>query len=331
MGSKGNDTTDLELIHESATPGGHLLTRSEFHRLANVPALAEYFANLKNGNTKRAYTRDIVAFVRFVGIRSQGDFRLVTRAHVIAWRKVLEGRELATATIRRKLSALADLFDYFCDCNAVETNPVNGVERPSEGANEGKTPALSDEQAGKLLDAPPPDTLKGVRDRAILAVLLFHAIRRGELCSLRVRDYSDRKGVKHLTVHGKGGKIRYIPVHPRACERIEAYLDLSDHRSDREGRLFRNLAANNQATSNALNAGSVYRNVVMHYCERLSIKMELLGPHALRATSATNALSNGSDIAEVQEWLGHSNISTTRLYDKRKMQPEDSPTFKIKY
>ena len=61
------------------------------------------------------------------------------------------------------------------------------------------------------------------------------------------------------------------------------------------------------------------------------IAAEGLGPHALRATSATNALQNGSDIAEVQEWLGHSNISTTRLYDKRKLRPEDSPTFKVKY
>jgi integrase/recombinase XerD len=69
----------------------------------------------------------------------------------------------------------------------------------------------------------------------------------------------------------------------------------------------------------------------MYYCNRLGIEAEGLGPHALRATSATNALSNGSDIAEVQEWLGHSSISTTRLYDKRKMRPEDSPTFKVKF
>jgi site-specific recombinase XerD len=59
--------------------------------------------------------------------------------------------------------------------------------------------------------------------------------------------------------------------------------------------------------------------------------MELMGPHALRATVATNALDHGADIAKVQEWLGHSNISTTRLYDRRKTQPEDSPTFKVKY
>jgi len=65
------------------------------------------------------------------------------------------------------------------------------------------------------------------------------------------------------------------------------------------------------------NTRRAYRNVVMHYAKKLGIFMELLGPHALRATAATNALDHGADIAKVQEWLGHSNISTTRLYGRR--------------
>lgn len=331
MGSTGKGSADFQPIHELATSGERLLTQAEFQRLSNVPPETEWFANLTNENTRRAYRNDIASFMRFVGIKRPEEFRIVTRAHVIAWRKALEGRELAPATIRRKLSALSDLYNFLCDANAVPHNPVNGVERPSEGANEGKTPALSDEQAAALLDAPPPNTLKGVRDRAILAVFLFHAIRRGELCSLRVKDYSERKGVKHITVHGKGGKIRYIPVHPRACERLEAYMNFSGHRANKDGPLFRQAASSVRAPSQELSAGSVYRNVVMYYCKRLGIEAEGLGPHALRATSATNALTNGSDIAEVQEWLGHSNISTTRLYDKRKMRPEDSPTFKVRF
>ena len=123
---------------------------------------------------------------------------------------------MAPASVRRKLSALSDLFDYLCEANAISHNPVDGVQRPTEGANEGKTPAISDAQARALLEAPPKDTLKGKRDRAILAVLLFHALRRSELCALRVRDYEDRRGVKHLRVHGKRGKIRYVPVHREA-------------------------------------------------------------------------------------------------------------------
>ena len=56
-----------------------------------------------------------------------------------------------------------------------------------------------------------------------------------------------------------------------------------------------------------------------------------IGAHALRATAATNALDNQADIAKVQEWLGHANIATTRIYDHRKTRPEDSPTFKVSY
>lgn len=308
-----------------------LLTSQDFKRLSEVPPEAEWFANLTNENTKRAYRDDVTSFMRFVGIKRPEDFRTVVRAHVIAWRKTLEKRKLAPATIRRKLSALSDLYDYLCEKNAVADNPVHGVGRPKEGANVGKTPAISDAQAAVLLEAPPRHTLKGKRDRAILAVFLFHAVRRAELCDLRVKDYGEREGIKQLTIHGKGGKIRYIPAHPRAVRLLEEYLAAAGHRRETDSPLFRAVAANVADPRQRLNPGSVYRNVVMHYCKRLGIEADGLGPHALRATSATNALSNGSDIAEVQEWLGHSSISTTRLYDKRKMRPEDSPTFRVKF
>jgi integrase/recombinase XerD len=90
--------------------------------------------------------------------------------------------------------------------------------------NEGSTPALGDAQARKLLEAPPGDTLKGVRDRAILATLLFHGIRREELCGLRVRDSQSRQGVVHFRVKGKRDKIRLVPVHVTAQRLTEEYL-----------------------------------------------------------------------------------------------------------
>jgi len=128
-------------------------------------------------------------------------------------------------------------------------------------------------------------------------------------------------------VQGKGSKIRYIPAHPRAIQLLEEYLNAAGHRGDAGGALFRSAAPNRKNSAKRLSAGSVYQNVVMHYCKRIGIAAEGLGPHALRATSGTSALLNGADFAEVQEWLDHSTISTTRLYDKRKMKPEDSPTF----
>ena len=88
---------------------------------------------------------------------------------------------LGPSTRRRKLSAVSSLFRYRCNANAVEENPVSGVKRPRmENANEGRTSALSDAQARRLLSAPEGDSLPAQRDRALLAVLLYHGLRRDE-------------------------------------------------------------------------------------------------------------------------------------------------------
>ena len=151
---------------------GRALTAPEFQRLAEVPPEAQWFANLDSMQTRRAYKNDIKAFMQFTGISQPKEFRTVARGHVLAWRAELEKQGLAGSTIRRKLAALASLYEYLCECNAVTHNPVKGVKRPKVDSYEGKTPALGDAQARQLLDAPPTDTLKGKRDRAILSVLL---------------------------------------------------------------------------------------------------------------------------------------------------------------
>ncbi|MDH5677032.1 MAG: tyrosine-type recombinase/integrase, partial [Nitrospinota bacterium] len=200
--------------------------------------------------------------------------------------------------------------------------------------NEGTTPALSDSQARKLLDAPPKNTLKGKRDRAILAVLLYHGIRREELCRLKVKDIQSREGVTHFRIEGKGGKIRFIPVNPVAQRLVSEYLADAGHGEELKGPLFRPILNNRTGElDRALNPNSVYRNILRKYGHQSGLNVEVNGlcVHSLRATAATNALSHDADIAKVQEWLGHANVSTTRLYDRRSTRPEDSPTFRVKY
>jgi integrase/recombinase XerD len=199
-----------------------LLTAAEFHQLADVPPEVEWFANISNRHTRRAYENAVKDFMRFTGIKRPEEFRTVTRAHIIAWRDDLVRRGLGGSTIRHRL---ASLFEYLCEKNAVTHNPVKGVERPKTESGEGKTPAIGDHQARKLLDAPQEETIKSKRDRAILSTLLFHALRREELCKLKVKDARhERKGVPHLKVSGKGGKTRYLPLHPGTaalgCDRL---------------------------------------------------------------------------------------------------------------
>ena len=310
------------------------LTRTDFERLADVPPEEEWLANITNGKTRRAYKNDVREFIAYAGLHDYGELRAIARAHIIDWRRDLEQRALEPATIRRKLSALSSLFDYLCERNAVTGNPVDGVKRPMANGNEGSTPALGDRQARKLLEAPPADTLKGVRDRAILATLLYHGIRREELYGLRVRELHSRQGVLHFRINGKRDKIRFIPVNAAAQRTIEEYLDRAGHRTDADGALFRPVKNNRTGRLDRhLDPASIYRNIVCKYGLETGISGDVSGlcVHSLRATAATNALSHEADIAKVQEWLGHANVSTTRLYDRRKSKPEDSPTFLVKY
>jgi integrase/recombinase XerD len=224
------------------------LTQVQYGELADVPPELEWLANLTNSKTRRAYKRDVSEFSSFAGLTDAMQLRTVARAHVIAWRKDLEARGIADASIRRKLSALSSLFDYLCERNAVLGNPVDGVKRPMANNNEGSTPALGDAQARMLLEAPPKDTLKGIRDRAILATLLYHGIRREELCQLRVRDIQSRQGVMHLRIKGKRGKIRFVPVHPMGQRLIDDYLAVAKHGKELDSSLFRPIKNNRTGT-----------------------------------------------------------------------------------
>jgi integrase/recombinase XerD len=328
--SKSSTPKQAVLVPARRTPPApsQTLTAPEFQQLAQVPPAAEWFANIDNPNTRRAYRNDLEEFMTFVGISSPDELRLVTRAHVLAWRKDLERRELTGGTIRRKLAALSSLFEYLSDANAVMHNPVKGVRRPKVESYEGKTPALGDAQVRHLLKLPVGEDLKAKRDRALLSLLLYHGLRRDELSRLAVQDVHARRGVPHLRVHGKGGKVRNIPLHPGTQELLSDYLEVSGHAHDKSGALFRPIRNNRTGELDRMLSGDGIYKLVRSYAKKLGVE---IGVHALRATAATNALEHEADIAKVQEWLGHANIATTRLYDRRKSRPEDSPTFKVSY
>ena len=317
------DQLPTEISH-----GDRRLTAAEFRQLGDVPPEAEWFDNITSPATRRAYRNAVGDFMAFTGIAQPEEFRIVTRAHVIKWRDALVARNLAGSSIRHRLASLSSLFEYLCERNAVTHNPVKGVKRPPVESSEGKTPAIGDHQARSLLAAPDTDSIKAKRDRAILSTLLFHALRRDELCRLTVRDArQQRRGVPHLVVTGKGSKLRYIPLHAGTAELIHDYLEAAGHGDDETGALFRPIRSRTGELEGAITPDGVYK-LVRHYSKALGFR---IGAHALRTTAATNALDHDSDIAKVQEWLGHANIATTRIYDRRRSRPEDSPTFKVRY
>lgn len=139
------------------------------------------------------------------------------------------------------------------------------------------------------------------------------------------------EGVLFFIVQGKGEAIRKIPINPKTLRLIDGYLKKSGHGDEMNGPLFRPIDNSGKiSVDKHINTNSIYKYVVRKYGAEAGINAEVNG-FCVRSLRATNALSNDADIGKVQEWLGHKDISTTRIYDRRDVAPEDSPTFKVKY
>jgi site-specific recombinase XerD len=214
-------------------------TARRFAQLGLMTIETQWLTNFSSACTRRAYAADVRDFAAFSGLQTQSELLQVARSHVLAWRHYLQAEGLSPSTQRRKLAALSSLLEHLVDEQLIPTNPARGVRRPRLESHEGKTPALSLAQAQALLEAPDAHTLKGVRDRAILAVMLLGGLRRAEVVALRVRDFDcQRAGVSHLRVLGKGGKTRFIAAAPLMRERVQHYLAMRGAQPQSDERLF---------------------------------------------------------------------------------------------
>ena len=170
--------------------------------------------------------------------------------------------------------------------------PADAANQPDAG--EAGTPSPAEPQ--DLIDAPPADKLKGVRDRAIMATLHYHDIRREELSRLRVKDLRTRHGILHLRITDKRGKIRFVPLNASARRRIERYLKLAGHGRDRDGALFRPVKNSRGRLNRHIDSTSISRNVVRKYRLATGITDDL---HGLRTHAS--ARDYGPEPAQLTE------------------------------
>ena len=303
--------------------------------LAVMPPRDEWFAGIESAHNRGSYLRHVAEFMDFAGLDAPERLPDATPEQVEGWRDALSAQPLRAATVRRKLSALSSLFEELVAIGAAPRNPVEGVERPGEDEDTNAAPVLTPAQARRLLDAPPGNTLKGRRDRAILAVLLYQGLTREELCGLVVGDLRLRAGVLHMWVAGNRGRVRVVLVHRETEERIADYLAEAGHGGDEAAPLFRPVANNRGGgrLDRALDPSSVYRNVVRHYASRSGLAEEVKGlrAHSLRATAASTALRAGARPEAVRDWLGHASLAATALYYRFPASERTSPGLRISY
>lgn len=292
-------------------------------------------------HTRRAYRADVMGFVEFMKLAWPKDATELLKAHiadVLDFRGYMLDLGMAPKTVLRRVSSLSSFYKYLAAAAAelrlpiTVPNPAHAqfVPRGSADARD-ETKALSATRARQLMGMPAGDDLVDCRDRAILKVYLYTGIRLTTGCRLKVSDFHQDGGEATLKLHEKGDRRRTTGLHFNAAQAIGEYIEKAGITS---GPLFRAQAAprsREKLSNRPMDSATMYR-VIQGYLRRLpgAMKKERLEdgseiehcvytPHSLRATTATLLLDAGVDIKKVQDLLGHRHITTTQIYDKRRI------------
>jgi integrase/recombinase XerD len=266
-------------------------------------------------NTLDSYARDLRRYAAHLDGGGVAKIADVTAAHVTSFGAALregggEHRPLAASSAARALVAVRGLHKFAHAEGLTEHNPAREVRPPTPAKRLPK--ALPVDDVLRLLETPPPDGERPLRDRALLEVLYSTGARISEAVGLDVDDL-DRVDASAL-LRGKGGKERIVPIGSYALEAVDAYLtrarpELSSAGTpERAGALFLN------ARGGRLSRQSAWA-VLTKAAERAGVTKDV-SPHTLRHSFATHLLEGGADLRTIQELLGHASISTTQTYTR---------------
>lgn len=292
-------------------------------------AYEEFFAGLDSENTARAYRRAVHRFLA-VCERAGTPLHRVTPGMVSEYIKNLQTepraafgqsfqpRPASKPTRKLHLAALRHFFDKLVERHAVPLNPALSVRGPKHSACEGKTPAMDARQIAQLRQSIDTSRLIGLRDRAVIATMLYTAARSGAVAKLQRESFYTDGRQFYLKLDEKGGKVRAIPCRSDLQQYIEEYLQAVGP-SVANGPLFLSQVRRSGVSSeNGMTGNDIFR-MLKRRLAAAGLPAKVFKCHSLRASTATNLLEQGMELADVQFLLGHSDPRTTRLYDRRKL------------
>jgi site-specific recombinase XerD len=292
-----------------------------------VRRFVEFFtANIRNRNTRAAYAQGVGQFCRW-SERRRFSLELIEPVIVAAYIEELS-KIRSKPTVKQHLAAIRMLFDWLVLGQIIPGNPASFVRGPTHVVKRGKTPVLSAEDARKLLDSIPLTrtvcrdgreikipNLIGLRDRALIAVMVYSFARVSAVAGMNVEDYYQNGKRSWLRLHEKGGKFHEVPAHHNAEAYLDEYLDALPGSTERKAPLFRSA----RGKTTLLTEQRMSRTDVLRMIKRRVRTAGLSAStccHTFRATGITAYLENGGTIENAQAIAGHESPRTTKLYDR---------------
>lgn len=279
----------------------------------------EFFAvTIRNPHTRRAYARAVGDFLAWVAEQGVASLNSVQPLHIAAWIEAL-GREVSVPSVKQQLAAVRHLFDWLVTGQVVPVNPAVSVRGPTHSVRRGKTPVLDPREARALLDAIDVATPVGLRDRALIGLMIYSFARIGAALSMRVEDVFIQNRRLWVRLHEKGGKRHEMPCHHNLEDYLTTYIDGCDLRGQAKGPLFRTIARGTKRLSDT----SLPQANAFAMVRRRGAAAEIgtaISNHSFRATGITAYLKNGGTLERAATMANHASTRTTQLYDRR---PDD--------
>jgi site-specific recombinase XerD len=277
---------------------------------ASIRFVEFFTANIRNKNTRKAYARALYDFFGWCEGRGIG-LHAVQPSLVGAY---VEQHRGAPPTVKQHLAAIRMLFDFLVTGQVLPMNPASSVRGPKYVVRRGKTPVLAPEQARALLDSIDTGNIAGLRDRAIIGVMVYSFARVGAVVGMRVGDYYRNGKRWWFRLHEKGGKRHEVPAHHNAEAYVDAYLAAAGIAGEKKTPLFRTVDKSRRLSGRAMYAVDVLR-MVKRRAAAAGLP-ETTCCHTFRATGITAYLLNGGTIEKAQSIAAHESPRTTKLYDR---------------
>jgi site-specific recombinase XerD len=305
---------DHQLVHLAAPPLSELITVAG--NRASICVLEFFASAIRNPNTRRAYAHAVNKFLAWCARAGVTSITEVQPLHVATWIE-LQTRTLSAPTVKQHLAAIRHLFDWLVIGQVVPHNPAASVRGPSHTTRKGKTPVLDATEARQLLDSIDVSTPIGLRDRALIALMVFSFARVGAALAMRVEDVYRQHRRPWVRLREKGGKRHEMPCHHTLEIYLDAYIEGVGIGAEGKGPLFRTIQrGTGRLSTTALPQANAYAMVTRRaLAAGLDTK---IGNHTFRATGITAYLKNGGTLENAAAMANHASTRTTQLYDRRR-------------